>query len=126
MPREFVPAVIGRGGSVIKGVQEDTQTQIKFKEETDIEAPERICIIRGKPECIRLAEVMLLTIIKNQPIIETYEMQVPQKAIGRIMGKGGANIKQIQNASSAKIILDAHVPGNEPSTYFLLKLTISL
>ena len=125
--REFVPAVIGRGGSVIKGVQRDTETQIKFKEENDLEAPERICIIRGKPECIRLAEAMILTIIKNQPIIETYELPVPQRAVGKIMGTRGENIKQIQNVSSAKIIMDAYVPTNDPSRFIkLIKIILRL
>lgn len=110
IPRNSIPAVIGRGGSMIKEIQENTETQIKFSDENDVEATERICIIRGKPESIRLAEAFISNIIRNQPVIETHEMEVAQKHVGKIMGKGGESIKQIQNISSAKVTIDGHIP----------------
>lgn len=117
IPRSSIPAIIGRGGSKIKEIQENTETQIKFGEETDVDAPERICKIQGKPESIRLAEVMILDIIRNQPVIEIYEMMVAQKYIGRIMGKGGDSIRLIQATSNAKITVDP-TGHQDPSLYF--------
>ncbi|XP_043508777.1 tudor and KH domain-containing protein homolog [Frieseomelitta varia] len=105
VPKQFVPAVIGRGGSVIKDVQNKTGTQIHFEEE-NIECTDRICIIKGGYEAIHLAEEMIKSIIKNQPIIETYEMFIPQKAGGKIIGKGGEVIKQMQTSSGAKILIE--------------------
>ncbi|XP_043467814.1 tudor and KH domain-containing protein homolog [Leptopilina heterotoma] len=115
IPRSSIPAIIGRGGSVIKEIQATTETQVKFGEETDVDAPDRICIIQGKPESIRLAEVMILDIIRNQPVIETHEMKVAQKYIGRIMGKGGESIKHIQAISNARIIVDSSMPSRDPN-----------
>ncbi|XP_076239155.1 tudor and KH domain containing protein papi [Calliopsis andreniformis] len=106
IPRQFVPAIIGRGGSVIKDVQNKTGTQIYFKED-NVECPERICFIKGTFEAVHLAEEVIKSIIINQPIIETYEMYVPQKACGRIIGKGGESIQQIQTTSSAKVIVES-------------------
>lgn len=127
VPRQFVPAVIGRGGAVIKDVQDKTGTQIHFKDD-NVECPDRICIIRGTYEATHLAEEMIKSIIENQPIIETYEMYVPQKACGRIIGKGGDIIKHIQTTSCAKIIVENSYAPYDPSmlifyaseTFFLL------
>ncbi|XP_031841503.2 tudor and KH domain containing protein papi isoform X1 [Nomia melanderi] len=106
VPRQFVPAVIGRGGSVIKDVQNKSGTQIFFKED-NLECPERICIIRGTYECTQLAQEMIKSIIENQPVIETYEIYIPQRACGRIIGRGGESIHQIQITSGAKVMVES-------------------
>ncbi|KAK2580728.1 hypothetical protein KPH14_011356 [Odynerus spinipes] len=105
VPRQFVPVVIGRGGATIKDVENKSSARIRFKED-NIECPDRICLIQGTLESVNLAEAMITTIIANQPIIETYEMYVPQQACGRIIGRGGETIHQIQSLSSAKIIVE--------------------
>uniref|UniRef100_V9IFX4 Tudor and KH domain-containing protein n=1 Tax=Apis cerana TaxID=7461 RepID=V9IFX4_APICE len=114
VPRQFVPAVIGRGGSMIKDIQNKTGTQIHFKED-NIDCPDRICIIKGSYEGVHLAEEMIKSVIQNQPIIETYEMYVPQKACGRIIGRGGEVIHQIQATSSAKIIIESSYTPYDPN-----------
>ncbi|XP_076296127.1 tudor and KH domain containing protein papi isoform X2 [Lasioglossum baleicum] len=86
VPRQFVPAIIGRGGSVIKDVQNKTGTQINFKED-NLECPMRICIIRGPYENTQLAQEVIRSIIANQPIIETYETYVPYKVCARVLGR---------------------------------------
>ncbi|XP_012134855.1 tudor and KH domain containing protein papi isoform X2 [Megachile rotundata] len=106
VPRQHVPAVIGRGGSTIKDVQNKTGTQIHFKED-NIECPDRVCLIKGSHEATQLAERMIKSIIENQPIIETYEIYVPHNACRRIIGKGGEVIHQIQSTSSAKITVES-------------------
>ncbi|XP_076663373.1 tudor and KH domain containing protein papi isoform X2 [Andrena cerasifolii] len=114
VPRQFVPAVIGRGGSVIKDVQSKTGTQIFFKED-NIECPDRVCIIRGTYESVHLAEELIKSIIANQPIIETYEIFVPQKACGWIIGKGGATVQQIQTTTNAKITIEGSYNPYDPN-----------
>ncbi|XP_029049478.2 tudor and KH domain-containing protein homolog [Osmia bicornis bicornis] len=114
VPKQHVPAVIGRGGSMIQDVQNKTGTQIHFKKE-DVECSERICIIRGSHEATQLAEKMIKSIIENQPIIEIYEMYVPQKACGRIIGKGGEVIQHIQISSGAKIIVESGYDPYNPN-----------
>ncbi|KAK1120863.1 hypothetical protein K0M31_011064 [Melipona bicolor] len=105
VPKQFVPAIIGRGGSMIKDIQNKTGTQLHFKD--DIECPpDRICIIKGGYEAVRLAEEMIKSIIQNHPIIETYEMFIPEKTCGKIIGKGGEIVQQIQTMSSAKVMIE--------------------
>ncbi|KAG7208620.1 hypothetical protein KM043_014827 [Ampulex compressa] len=111
VPRQFVPVVIGRGGMTIKEVQQKTGTQINFKED-NIECPDRVCVIRGSTENSRLAEEMIKSIIANQPVIEIYEMYVPQNACGRIIGRGGETVKEIQMTSSAKVTVEGGAKGD--------------
>lgn len=114
VPKQYVSAVIGRGGSVIKSIQEKTSTHINMSKDDDIDSPYRFCIIQGKEiEDIRLAESMIKYIIDNQPIIETYELFVPYEAFG-IMLKRNANIvQQIQRSSGAKLVLENGVLKSE-------------
>lgn len=62
---------------------------------------------------------MIKSIIQNQPIIETYEMFIPQKACGKIIGKGGEVVQQMQTISGAKIIIE-HACGPYDSSMFTL------
>ena len=107
IPRQFVPVIIGRGGTVIQNIQESTNTKISFKEESDVDLIQRTCIITGKPENIKLAEEKIKSILNNQPIVETYETWVPQQTIEKITEKGEEILNKIQNLSNAKIILES-------------------
>jgi tudor domain-containing protein 2 len=51
---------------------------VSFSVETD---HHRVCVIRGTPEGAQLAESLIHDIIFNQPLIETYEMFIPQVCI---------------------------------------------
>ncbi|XP_071875523.1 tudor and KH domain containing protein papi [Bombus fervidus] len=105
VPRLVVPAVIGRGGSMIKDIQNKTGTQVHFKED-NIECPERICIIKGSYESVYLAEKMIKSIIHNQPTIKSHVMSIPQKACGKIIGRGGDIVHHIQTVSGAKVNIE--------------------
>lgn len=108
VPRDMVGAVIGREGANIKKVQEKTNCRINFKDDHGpAEGPERIAIIRGKPGNAQEAELLIRTMIQNQPVILTEEMFVPQKTLGRIIGKGGVSVKEMQRISQAKIKVDS-------------------
>ncbi|XP_078050361.1 tudor and KH domain containing protein papi isoform X2 [Augochlora pura] len=105
IPRKFVAAVIGRGGCVLKNLEEKTGTRICF-EEDNIQCPDRVCIIRGPSVNTQMAQVMIGSIIDNQPIIETYEIFVPQKACSRIVGRYGESKHYVQTITGAKIIVE--------------------
>lgn len=121
VPRQFVPAVIGRGGSMIKDIQNKTGTQLYFKED-NIECPERVCIIKGSYESVYLAENMIKSIIHNQPIIESHVLTVSQKTCARIVGRTGDVIYRMQIDSGAKIITENVFISSEP--YLEKKITI--
>ncbi|KAL1109972.1 hypothetical protein AAG570_014081, partial [Ranatra chinensis] len=106
VPTESVGIVIGRGGSNIKQIQERTNTRINFKETRDTDEVYRLCQIRGSADAVQMAESLILDAILNQPVIETFEMWVPQKTCGIIIGRCGDNIRAISKQSNAHVIVD--------------------
>lgn len=108
---------------MIKDIQNKTGTQIHFKEE-NVESADRICIIKGGYEAVHLVEEMIKSLIENQPIIETYEMFIPQKACGKIIGKGGEIIQQMQTSSGAKIIIEYTCGSYDSSIFTLYKFVM--
>ncbi|XP_043274911.1 tudor and KH domain-containing protein homolog isoform X2 [Venturia canescens] len=105
VPREFVPAVIGRGGTVIKSIENTTGTKIRFDDDNP-DVAERICFIKGTAEGLRMAEAMIQNILASQPLIETYETYVPQRVCPKIIGRAGESIREIQVSTKAKIIIE--------------------
>jgi tudor domain-containing protein 2 len=105
IPQNCVGAVIGRGGRVIKDIQERSSTRIIFKREVATCAYQ-VCVIQGNKEGAQLAESLLHNIIVNQPLIESSEMLVPQHVYARLIGKSGDTIRSISRASNAKIIVE--------------------
>ena len=116
IPKCHVGAVIGRGGIVIKQLQKESQTRINFKDDneesgdelTDEEQPKiRTMVIRGSRERIKQAEVLIKKIIEEQPVMQKISVEIPQRVIGRIIGKGGKTIRQLCKISGAKLKIDS-------------------
>nr|CAD7263816.1 unnamed protein product [Timema shepardi] len=105
IPKDCVGVIIGRGGSNIKSIQDQTNTKIYFKDELETDEF-RVCAIRGTADSAQVAEFMIRDLILNQPLIETVEIKIPQRAVGRIIGKGGETIRSISRASNAKITVE--------------------
>ncbi|XP_072767811.1 tudor and KH domain-containing protein homolog isoform X2 [Anoplolepis gracilipes] len=115
VPKQYVSAIIGKGGSMIKNIQDKTGTHITMTD-NDIESSDRFCIIRGNEmEGIRLAESMIKNIIDNQPVIETYEMFVPYEVGGNfgILKKNGTTVLEIQRSSGTKLIVESNIYKSE-------------
>jgi transcription antitermination factor NusA-like protein len=67
----------------------------------------RTMVIRGLRERIKHAEVLIKKIIDEQPVLETITVEVPQRVIGRIIGKGGKTIRQLSRISGTLLVLQA-------------------
>lgn len=52
-------------------------------------------MIRGSRERIKHAEVLIKKLIDEQPVLEKAVAEIPELAIGRIIGKGGKTIRQL-------------------------------
>ncbi|XP_012227770.1 tudor and KH domain-containing protein homolog isoform X2 [Linepithema humile] len=111
VPKQFVSAVIGRGGSVINNIRTMTGTRISMDD--DIDCLNCTCTIQGNDmESILLAESLIKNIIDNQPIIETYELFVPHEACWRILKKNVVQV--IIRTTGVKIMIDhSYVSKNE-------------
>ncbi|KAG5345714.1 TDRKH protein, partial [Acromyrmex heyeri] len=110
MPEKYVSAVIGKGGAVIRNIEELTNTHIKM-EKADLYCSDRVCYIRSdNAENIYSAQNMIQSIINNLPIIETFELFVPFEVSKRIFKKNWNNFgfaQEIQKTYGTKIILES-------------------
>ncbi|CAL8089336.1 unnamed protein product [Orchesella dallaii] len=107
IPREIVPGLIGKKGVNIKGIQAQSNTTINFHDET-LDNGDRLCVIRGSPANVTIAESLIEKFITEQPIIYTETVTVPLSSVGRIIGRGGETIRTIQEQSKARVNVESH------------------
>lgn len=108
IPEKYVSAIIGKGGTVITNIQELTNTHIKMEKENF--SSDRVCNIWSDDlESIHSAQNMIQGIIKNLPIIETFELFVPFEASRRVFKRNlNSNnfAQEIQKTYGAKVIVE--------------------
>ncbi|RWS06898.1 Tudor and KH domain-containing protein-like protein [Dinothrombium tinctorium] len=102
VPKDSIGAVIGRGGEMIKDIQEKTNTKVKFEDLCDSEMA-RNAVIRGTPEDVIEAEALIRKIILNQASVD--QIFIPFEAIGFVIGKNGESIRNITEGSGAKVTI---------------------
>ena len=102
IPEKMAGVVIGRGGSNLREIQTRTETKINFRDELDKDG-NRVCCIRGLAEDVQMAEILIQQTIAQQPRLESLVMTVPSGACGRIIGRQGDTIRDIQRVSGAKV-----------------------
>jgi polyribonucleotide nucleotidyltransferase len=90
-------AVIGRGGAVIKGIQQDTGARI------DIAKGGTTCTITGGEESVANAAAAVKQIMAREDAVITEIVDVPGDRIPAIIGKGGSKIKELEVESGANI-----------------------
>ncbi len=66
---------------------------------------EKTLLIRGSSANVQKAELEIKRLILDNAMQLTEEYLVPDFACGRIIGKGGANIREIQMVSNCRIKL---------------------
>lgn len=118
--KSYVGNLIGKKGSTISGLCDKTGAKIQMqnRDEVDPHAPHRICIITGKPPnmidaCYSVADCIATA---AQSLNAKIKFLVPPRCMGRLIGKRGANIKELQSKfPSIKADSDR---SNEPSFYY--------
>ncbi|KAB0407128.1 hypothetical protein E2I00_004284, partial [Balaenoptera physalus] len=138
VPRFAVGIVIGRNGEMIKKIQNDAGVRIQFKPDDGI-SPERAAQVMGPPErCQHAAHVINELILTAQERdgfgglavargrgrgrgdwsvgtpggIQEITYTVPADKCGLVIGKGGENIKSINQQSGAHVELQRNPPPN--------------
>ncbi|KAM5146096.1 far upstream element-binding protein 3 isoform 1-T1 [Mantella aurantiaca] len=141
VPRFAVGIVIGRNGEMIKKIQNDAGVRIQFKPDDGI-SPERVAQVMGLPDrCQHAAHIINELIVTAQErdgfgglamargrgrsrewnLCTSGGMQeitytVPADKCGLVIGKGGENIKSINQQSGAHVELQRNPPPNtDPS-----------
>ncbi|XP_077772347.1 tudor and KH domain-containing protein [Canis aureus] len=108
VPQEAVKLIIGRQGTNIKQLRKQTGARIDV--DTEDVGDERVLLISGFPVQVCKAKAAIHQILtENTPVSE--QLSVPQRSVGRIIGRGGETIRSICKASGAKITCDKESEG---------------
>jgi len=139
LPQSACGRIIGKGGATIQGMRERSGAEIKIDKDAPEGMPRTVTII-GAPHAIAAAKQMIdelliaefgsldaakgltpatpgsLGMMGGQLPGATITENVPieKRMVGRIIGRGGAQIRQLTNDSGAKIQIDQNVPGDAP------------
>lgn len=73
-----------------------------------LENGDRLCVIRGAPGNVSLAESLIEKFMYEQPTVFTITLTVPLSSVGRIIGRGGETIRSIQDQSKARVNVESH------------------
>jgi len=123
VPEKSVGAVIGSKGQNIKNIMRLSGARIKILGTNDKNGSgennpfnqsgdERKAVISGSPEAQWKAQFYIFEKVKNELRLPAHdevhlrtEIMVPKPSIGRIIGKGGQNVKEMQRVSGAIVQL---------------------
>jgi insulin-like growth factor 2 mRNA-binding protein 1 len=130
IPEKSVGAVIGSKGQNIKNIMRLSGARIKILGANDKNGSgennpfsrsgdERKAVISGSPEAQWKAQFYIFEKVKNELRLAAHdevhlrtEIVVPKQSIGRIIGKGGQNVKEMQRVSGAIVQLPMEEQGD--------------
>jgi far upstream element-binding protein len=124
VPDRMVGLVIGKGGENITNIQAETGVKVQFAPDSG-GMPDRSCTLTGPKEGIQKAQEMVNQMIsKGQgmpenknlgPGITMEEVMISGSKVGLIIGKGGENIKMLQEKANVKMVMiqDSNMPSHE-------------
>ncbi|XP_071312813.1 tudor and KH domain-containing protein isoform X1 [Agelaius tricolor] len=103
VPRTALKSLIGRRGATINQLRQETGAQIEVEEEEEEEeGGQSLVQISGSPGQVCRARAAVLRIVADSaPVAE--QLRVPQRAVGRIIGRGGETVRAISRSSGARV-----------------------
>ncbi|XP_015132626.1 insulin-like growth factor 2 mRNA-binding protein 2 isoform X2 [Gallus gallus] len=112
IPTQAVGAIIGKKGQHIKQLARFAGASIKIAPAEGPDATERMVIITGPPEAQFKAQGRIFGKLKEENFFNPKEevkleahIKVPSFAAGRVIGKGGKTVNELQNLTSAEVIV---------------------
>ncbi|XP_050184061.1 insulin-like growth factor 2 mRNA-binding protein 2 isoform X2 [Myiozetetes cayanensis] len=112
IPMQAVGAIIGKKGQHIKQLARFAGASIKITPAEGPDASERMVIITGPPEAQFKAQGRIFGKLKEENFFNPKEevkleahIKVPSFAAGRVIGKGGKTVNELQNLTSAEVIV---------------------
>ncbi|XP_051558471.1 insulin-like growth factor 2 mRNA-binding protein 2 isoform X2 [Myxocyprinus asiaticus] len=112
IPTPAVGALIGKKGQHIKELAHYAGASIKIAQPDSPDDPDRMVIITGPPEAQFKAQGRIYGKLKEENFFTATEevkleahIKVPSIAAGRVIGKGGKTVNELQNLTSAEVIV---------------------
>ncbi|KAM9340660.1 insulin-like growth factor 2 mRNA-binding protein 3 isoform 1-T1 [Symphorus nematophorus] len=112
IPALAVGAIIGKQGQHIKQLSHFAGASIKIAPAEGMDAKQRMVIIIGPPEAQFKAQCRLFSKLKEENFFGPKEevkleahIKVPSFAAGRVIGKGGKTVNELQNLTCAEVVV---------------------
>uniref|UniRef100_A0A3Q2YA95 Insulin-like growth factor 2 mRNA binding protein 2a n=1 Tax=Hippocampus comes TaxID=109280 RepID=A0A3Q2YA95_HIPCM len=126
IPTQAVGALIGKKGQHIKQLAHFAGASIKIAPADSPDVTERMVIITGTPEAQFKAQGRIFGKLKEENFfsgkeevkLETH-IKVPSTAAGRVIGKGGKTVNELQNLTSAEVIVPRDQTPDENDEVFV-------
>ncbi|XP_054035179.1 tudor and KH domain-containing protein [Dryobates pubescens] len=100
VPQAVTKSIIGRRGVTIKKLRRETGACIEV--ESQEEGEDTVLLLSGSPEQVAKAKASIQQIVEeSRPVSE--QLCVPQRAVGRIIGRGGETVRGICRSSGASV-----------------------
>ncbi|XP_035265461.1 insulin-like growth factor 2 mRNA-binding protein 2a isoform X2 [Anguilla rostrata] len=126
IPTQAVGALIGKKGQHIKQLARFAGASIKIAPAETPDVPERMVIITGPPEAQFKAQGRIFGKLKEENFFTAKEevklethIKVPSTAAGRVIGKGGKTVNELQNLTSAEVIVPRDQTPDENDEVFV-------
>ncbi|XP_041118685.1 insulin-like growth factor 2 mRNA-binding protein 2 isoform X3 [Polyodon spathula] len=126
IPTQAVGALIGKKGQHIKQLARFAGASIKIAPAEGPEASERMVIITGPPEAQFKAQGRIFGKLKEENFFSPKEevklethIKMPSSAAGRVIGKGGKTVNELQNLTSAEVIVPRDQTPDENDEVFV-------
>ncbi|WWD07739.1 hypothetical protein V865_005841 [Kwoniella europaea PYCC6329] len=113
--------IIGRGGAHVNEIREKSSARVTVSESIPGN-PERILNVSGALDAVAKAFGLIVRRINDEPFdvasvpgsrAVTIKFIIPNSRMGSVIGKGGSKIKEIQEASGARLnASEAMLPGS--------------
>jgi insulin-like growth factor 2 mRNA-binding protein 1 len=122
VPNAAVGAIIGAGGSNIKQMMRESGAFVNIESKKDGDpSVERVVTIKGNPDACWRASYMVFEKMKSEGFAGNDEVRlktairIPKTFVGRIIGKSGKNVRELQRVTGAMIKLpeDPATQGDE-------------
>merc|ERR1719309_1416352 len=118
VPDNMVGLLIGRGGENITRMQQEASCKIQMSQDNQ-PGGQRVCTLTGPSEAIEAAKAQIAAVCANDGRGGGgrnmgggggmggggFEMMLEGPLVARVIGKGGENIKRLQEETGAKIVI---------------------
>ncbi|XP_030643186.1 insulin-like growth factor 2 mRNA-binding protein 2a isoform X2 [Chanos chanos] len=126
IPTQAVGAIIGKKGQHIKQLARFAGASIRIAPAESPDVTERMVIITGPPEAQFKAQGRIFGKLKEENFFTAKEevklethIKVPSSAAGRVIGKGGKTVNELQNLTSAEVIVPRDQTPDENDEVFV-------
>uniref|UniRef100_A0A6G1SFS2 Insulin-like growth factor 2 mRNA-binding protein 1 n=1 Tax=Aceria tosichella TaxID=561515 RepID=A0A6G1SFS2_9ACAR len=117
---DAVGAIIGRSGSTIKTITQQTKARIDVHREESPEHQEKVITINGSPDSCSEACLKIIEVVRNEMNSKyegaadpnrdlTLKILAASNLIGRLIGKNGSTIKKIMEQTATRVNISTNI-----------------